>query len=273
MTVRHKDVLGSWVSVAAEDLVLGAGRRLCRGTGWHCWTHGEGWVGAAMTGAVPPGEADRSMTHWCTVNDSARAPFKMVCDVSRLSGPIGDITSSAAEVGRLITALQQTFSPHLQRMHMVVPRQWWDNWWFGAYAPHAENLRTTFFTERDAAWHASGAPSEVRTDVDQLFEALSLREGLLPSVERQVRDDPGASAVSVAKALGLSARSLQRALAELGETFVGVRGRIRMEVADLLLAEGMLVKQVGTRVGFASTSHFVAWYRAQRGTTPGIARP
>ncbi len=138
------------------------------------------------------------MTHWCAVNDSARAPFTMVCDVSRLSGPIGDITSSAEEVGRLIVALQQTFSPHLQRMFMVVPRQWWGNWWFGAYAPHAEVLRTTFFIERDAAWQASGAPSEVRTHVDELYAALLLREGLVPSIEQLLRDDPAANAASIA---------------------------------------------------------------------------
>ncbi len=46
-----------------------------------------------------------------------------------------------------------------------------------------------------------------------------------------------------------------------------------MEVAERRLAEGMLVKEVASQIGFASTSHFVAWYRAQRGTTPGVSRP
>jgi AraC-like DNA-binding protein len=42
--------------------------------------------------------------------------------------------------------------------------------------------------------------------------------------------------------------------------------------AGLLADPALAVKTVAARCGFADPSHFVRWFRRQRGTTPGAAR-
>jgi len=73
---------------------------------------------------------------------------------------------------------------------------------------------------------------------------------------------------AVATRLALSRRGAQRALATHGETFAAARQRVRLELAEQHLANGMQVKSVALTVGFKSPSHFVVWYRRAQGTTP-----
>ena len=164
-------------------------------------------------------------------------------------------------------------SPHLQRIAFVLPKAWWNTWWSGFYAAHAKAFRLTLFTDVDEAWAHLGAPPEVIAETNALHGALLHDEGLPRSVEGLLYEDPTRTVAEIATQLGLSARSLQRTLGEGGETFAAMRTRVRLDLADRHLAGGMLVKAVASQVGFASTSHFIAWYRTQRGTTPGFSRP
>ena len=79
-----------------------------------------------------------------------------------------------------------------------------------------------------------------------------------------------ASSLSLARAVGLGTRTLERQfLAETGLT----PGRWRRQHALLgaleRLAAGMPIKQVAAAAGYATPSAFTAAFRAALGTTPG----
>lgn len=284
MTMRHNHVLGRWPVVDAEGYVLGDDRTLHRGSGWYCWTLGRHWAGATLLGQTPPNEMTRSMPSWQTMHATATASFSLFCDASCVLGPPPGLAAPVAEqlsgpsreavldeAQRYMEGAAAVLSPHLQRIAFVLPKAWWNTWWSGFYAVHAKAFRLTLFTDVAEAWAHLGAPPEVIAEVAALHGALSHDEGLPRSVEGLLFEDPTRTIGDIAKRLGLSARSLQRTLGEGGETFALMRTRVRLDLADRHLASGELVKVVASRIGFASTSHFVAWYRAQRGTTPGRA--
>jgi AraC-like DNA-binding protein len=72
----------------------------------------------------------------------------------------------------------------------------------------------------------------------------------------------------VARRLGVSERTLQRALTRTGTTFRAETLRARMDRAATLLATAdAKIDAVARRVGFASTSHFCAEFRRYYGRT------
>lgn len=77
----------------------------------------------------------------------------------------------------------------------------------------------------------------------------------------------------VATTLGMSQRSLQRALADQGTSFRDEVASARVEFAARLLHEtDDKVAAIASRVGFASASHFAAIFRRARGVTPEAFR-
>ena len=103
--------------------------------------------------------------------------------------------------------------------------------------------------------------------VEQLTETASS----LPFVERVRRaagDKLDASPDQIARALGISARTLRRHLDQQGETFRGVIDRLRRERADELLARGVAVKEVAFALGFSEPSAFSRAYKRWTGKAP-----
>ncbi len=77
----------------------------------------------------------------------------------------------------------------------------------------------------------------------------------------------------LAKAAGASARTVQRVfLEETGMRFVEWRQRLRLIHAIIALENGASVTAAGTGAGYASTSAFIAAFRAQTGETPAKFR-
>ena len=201
----------------------------------------------------------------------------MFCDITSLIGPAGGgatplgepLEAALGEARVYMAEAEAMLSPLFERMAFVLPRAWWSLWWSGFYAVHAQSLRLTLFTDVAEAWAFLGAPSDVRDEVAALHAALLRAEGLPRKVEAALYADPKSTLAELAKRVGVSARSLQRALTASGETFVALRDRVRLDLAERQLGAGKLVKEVASTVGFASASHFGAWYRSRRGTTPG----
>ena len=76
-----------------------------------------------------------------------------------------------------------------------------------------------------------------------------------------------------ARRLGVSARTLQRQLAEQGHTFNSVRDAVLAErVRTLLERPNATVKEVAARMGYASRTTFVRAFRRWTGTTPAAWR-
>lgn len=103
----------------------------------------------------------------------------------------------------------------------------------------------------------------------------SLRERI-ESTLRERHAEAGLTASDVAAAVGVSERTLHRALAGSGHTFAQRLMACRMESAARLLADPrfdrLTVAEIGRRVGLADASHFVRSCRARLGGTPAELR-
>ncbi|CAN7553937.1 helix-turn-helix domain-containing protein [Pseudorhodoferax sp. LjRoot39] len=87
---------------------------------------------------------------------------------------------------------------------------------------------------------------------------------------------PGLSAGEVALDAGLSTRSLHRAMAARGSSFLQTLMRLRIDAAAAMLSQprfrGLGVAEIGRRCGFADASHFARQFARLRKTTPQAFR-
>lgn len=113
--------------------------------------------------------------------------------------------------------------------------------------------------------------------VPELFdelEALRKRVSDTPSILRSVRAVLKArgqlSTSDLAKALGLSARTLQRRLEAAGSSLREERQRrVSYDVEELLSGTDLDLDAIAARVGLASASHLIRHFRSTHGMTPG----
>ena len=102
-------------------------------------------------------------------------------------------------------------------------------------------------------------------------------------VERSVRDhihdcirqrctEPSLQAAEIASSLGVSTRTLHRALAACGETFGAMLIQARVDVAMRMLRSPLFDRvttaEIGRRAGFSDASHFSRVLRRRTGHTP-----
>ena len=73
---------------------------------------------------------------------------------------------------------------------------------------------------------------------------------------------------SVAKRLGITARSLQRRLQDEGTSFQSLRDETRKTLADRYLAEGMSLAEISFLLGFSEPSAFFRAFKRWTGLTP-----
>ena len=88
--------------------------------------------------------------------------------------------------------------------------------------------------------------------------------------------DPTLAAPQVAAPLGISTRTLHRALAACGETFGAALIAARVDIAVRMLESRLLrplsVAEIGRRSGFADPAYFSQAIRQQLGRTPSQVR-
>jgi len=101
-------------------------------------------------------------------------------------------------------------------------------------------------------------PGEDASVTDRTRRAIAL---LLP------RGQTGLA--QIATYLAMSPRSLQRNLADERQTFAGVLGEVRRELAQTYLAgSGRSITQISEELGYASPSAFTRWFSAEFGCAP-----
>ena len=77
----------------------------------------------------------------------------------------------------------------------------------------------------------------------------------------------------VARGRGMNVRTLQRRLAESGESFSGTLNSVRSELALRYMDNrNHSLQEVGRLLGFASPSSFTRWFRGEFGTAPRARR-
>ncbi|SDU28213.1 AraC family transcriptional regulator [Stappia sp. ES.058] len=85
--------------------------------------------------------------------------------------------------------------------------------------------------------------------------------------------DPGLTASTVAAALAISVRALQRRLQERGQTFQGLHDAVRYRMAvDFLGHTSMSVSEIAYRLGFSATGNFSRAARRWFGCPPSMWR-
>ncbi|WP_175722020.1 helix-turn-helix domain-containing protein [Burkholderia anthina] len=115
-------------------------------------------------------------------------------------------------------------------------------------------------------------------DVTSTVPALAA-PGLLEHIDAVLRSrfaEPGLCAVQIADQVGVSTRTLHRALARSGRTFSGALMQVRMEAAKRMLTASpcrrITVGEIGRRIGFMDASHFARAWRAWSGESPSRTR-
>ena len=141
---------------------------------------------------------------------------------------------------------------------------------------------------------AIARPLPAHIMVDQLGALLALASGTEPgdatetssalaAVKNSIVDavaeryaEPGLSAATIARDLGISERTLHRSLSRGGVTFASLLRDTRMAAAKRMLSEPRFDKHsiagIGLRVGFSDPSHFIRQCRGRLGLTPGALR-
>lgn len=83
----------------------------------------------------------------------------------------------------------------------------------------------------------------------------------------------GASLQDTARELGVSARSLQRRLAEMGTNYSEIVAEVRLDTACHLLAESSeRISQIASRLGYAGPSSFSRTFMRMMKTRPAAYR-
>ncbi|MDY0749029.1 AraC family transcriptional regulator [Paucibacter sp. R3-3] len=101
--------------------------------------------------------------------------------------------------------------------------------------------------------------------------AISIRERIVSQIHQRCREQ-GLTAADVALGLGISLRTLHRALASEQQTFGGLlldaRAGHGMRMLQSTLFKLLTIEEIGYRAGFQNPSHFSRIIRSRSGRTP-----
>jgi AraC-like DNA-binding protein len=111
---------------------------------------------------------------------------------------------------------------------------------------------------------------DIFAGVEALLRAVSSKPAIIRAVQDVLKARGQLPPAELAKALGLSARTLQRRLEEAGSSLRTERARhVSLLVEELLAGTGLDLDAIASRVGLASASHLVRHFRGTHGMTPG----
>jgi AraC-like DNA-binding protein len=142
----------------------------------------------------------------------------------------------------------------------------------GFFAMTGNPFPASFWSTRTEALAHLG-----REDADECARALDAvrasiegQPAILLSVRSLVAQSLAApDAKTVARALGMSERTLQRRLGEAGSSFVAVVQQLRLEAAARRLStETTPITTIAAELGFKTSQHFAALFREQYGVSP-----
>jgi len=143
-------------------------------------------------------------------------------------------------------------------------------------APIAFGARTNVleFARDDVDARLPTGNAEVTRRIDEVLARYLARlddrqvlSRVRTSVIERLQDGEPAQGV-VARALGMSARTLQRRLAEEGTSYQAVLDETRAELARSYLSEGWSVTETAFTLGFSDTSSFSRAFRRWTGVAP-----
>jgi len=270
----HRVDTSRWVEVAAADLGRGpAGREFVRYPADLVWRYDAHLAGVA-TNATTYDDVVASMEAVVSLSTRLQAPLNFVTDLSRTALAVDNaavLKGTYEQFGRIVAA----YAPLLRRQAGLIANNWATPYWAAIIASSKAPWEAAAFFETAPLWAWLGTDPTVAGEIDALVaEVLAPdRQGPLAVLFTLVRAEPGIDLAQAARRLGLSPRSLQRTLASRGQTFSSLRGRLRLERAQALLANPhMKVEAIASLIGFSSSTHFTSWFRREQGVTPSQFR-
>jgi AraC-like DNA-binding protein len=122
------------------------------------------------------------------------------------------------------------------------------------------------------AFEWCGAP-DLCAPVESLRASLIDVPEITSKLRAVLRERGLVSTAEIARALGLSQRTLQRQLEHAGTSYREERDRhLSIRIEELLAGTELDLDAIAAEVGLSSASHLVAHFRATHGTTPGVWR-
>ena len=107
---------------------------------------------------------------------------------------------------------------------------------------------------------------------EEELTALHEDRTLATRVRTELAASPPPDLAGVARALGLSARSLKRHLAAEGATFAALRAQVLRERAVLLLRGGQGLEECASALGYCDAASFSRAFKRWTGSSPGRFR-
>lgn len=115
--------------------------------------------------------------------------------------------------------------------------------------------------------------SELGAELSTQLRRLDLRAGLEAWLSAAICHNHTFEAPDAAADFGLSLRSFQRLLTELGLSYATLRNQVRQRMSRTLLSETTLpVTEIGQRLGYSETSAFSRAFRTLEGISPAQFR-
>ena len=111
---------------------------------------------------------------------------------------------------------------------------------------------------------------------ESILASLKSEDAVVHQVKATLLENPGQfpDATEVAKALGLSVRSLARKLTESGHSFQSVLNETRKDMAlQYLQQTSMSVPEIAAQVGFSDAANFRKAFKKWTGAAPATFRP
>jgi AraC-like DNA-binding protein len=164
-------------------------------------------------------------------------------------------------------------------VHLTRPKPRAEDAWqaaFGAARLHYAQPTASITYTRDA-WHTPlrSAVPQLAQLLDAQLRSASAQTAVVGEARGAIRSllAEGAAQARVAERLGVSARSLQRALADAGLTFRELQAEVRSAEAARWLSDPRLrIQDVADRLGFYELASFSRAFRAWTGMSPAEYR-
>lgn len=247
---------------------------------------GATWVhycaAPTLWGTIVWGEHDEAQAHelgraLVPQYQPPAVPHASLMDLSRLERI--DPASFAA-AGRYLSHNHDTLKRGLTRLAIVRPGGHAGAVVAGAFEVLPRPYPAKVFADVAAAcaWLASegadGWPADLPALVAQMHAEVSSTPAFLGALRAVLAEDlSGVAVADAAKRLGVSERTLQRKLGELGTSFQDEVASARLHAARRMLVEtDAPLTNIAMDAGFGSPQHFSALFKKREGVTPSEYR-
>ena len=210
---------------------------------------------------------------WFALQRYLEEPYALLSDMRLLGSSDGRLTALMQALPKAMEQLATTIRRYPRRGLALLPEGASRYFWAGAI-PHLDHSAVGLFTDPDEVWRLLEATPEEREACELAAEIVfgEGSSGITERIAQRLDTEPGLELMAIAKELGMSPRSLQRRLSDEGVRFAELREQARLRRAVVLVESGAKVETIAREVGFASTSHFIQWFRKHNGQTPGERR-